>query len=150
MADVNINLGTEGSTISDSKVSIGDVAGGHIESNRVIDLIWAEIQDIKLRLRSVEKFLEGNLGEPGLTGQVGRIKDDIRRIEQAIELLRVLDEKTEQLARVMKDYEPMWRAHMASFSQRVSVPVYVFYGVMVLLLLSIVITFMIIWSSRIG
>lgn len=146
MSDVNINLGTDGSTISDSKVSIGDI--GNLESKRIVDLIWSEIQDVKIRLKAVEIFLAGSLGEPGLTGQVGRIKDDIRRIERAIEILKALDDKTDRFADALNRYDPMWRAMEASYSSKVNVPVYVFYGVMFLLVVSIVVTALIIGSSR--
>ena len=147
MADgLNINIGTEGSTLSDSKFTIGEVNSG--KDLRIGDQIYAELQDVKTRLKAVETYLIGNLGEPGLTGQVARIKEDVKRIEREIEMVDVLDSRLDKLDEILRHYDPMWSAMERSYTSKVTLPVYVFYAITVVLIASVILVIIAVFYSR--
>lgn len=149
MPEVSVNIGTENSSLDRSPVTIGDIAGGNIEK-RLSDTLWEEVREIKQRVKTIEGFLAGSLGEPGLTGQVRGIKDDLRRVERQIEIIEAFDTRLDKFETILNRYEPMWRAMEASYANQVTIPVYVFYGVMVLLCLSIPSVFLFLWLTRGG
>ena len=149
MADVSINLGTEGSSISGSDISIGNVAGRDV-SERPYDHIWREIRDVKDRLRAIEIFLAGSpLGEPGLTSQVREIKHEIDRIEREVSMIDAMDARMARFEAILNRYDPMWRSMEASYASRINIPMYLFYAVLLLLLLSIVVGFAVVWAGRV-
>lgn len=84
MPDVNINLGTDGSTIRDSNVAVGNVAAA---ADQRFDALWTEIQDVKLRLSQIEGIIEGNLGMPGISAQLLSVQQSMFRIEKELSLL---------------------------------------------------------------
>lgn len=99
MADVNVNIGTDGSGIEQSELSLGNVTGGNAvnlnfdpsqtDKSRYQDYIAARLEShnnrlLRLestvanygeRLRNVEKVIGGNLGTAGLTQQLQQLRD---------------------------------------------------------------------------
>ena len=116
----------------------------------IAERIQREINDVKERVKAIEGFLSGNLGEPGLTAQVRGIKTDIRNIEREITVIEALDARLDRLESILERYDPMWRAMELSYTSKVNIPIYVFYGVLLVVIATIAITFPIIWLGRGG
>ena len=84
MSDVSINLGTDGSTIRDSTVAIGNVSAG---AEHRIGALWTEMQEVKARLAQIEGIIEGQLGMPGISSQLLAVQQSMFRIERELALL---------------------------------------------------------------
>jgi hypothetical protein len=108
MSDVDIKIGTDGSTLTDSKVAIGNVAGGDIHVHREsrqrknttkdfdnrLSIIEEEFDQLMVEFQKVKTLLSGEWGMPGLVGTVGAIQKTMHDIEQKVNAI------PEQLANI--------------------------------------------------
>lgn len=78
MADgVNVNIGTESSTIEESTISVGNVDSRHTHLAETVSRLEA-------RLLRVEDLLGGHLGIPGLTQEMSAMQKDLAEIKDEI------------------------------------------------------------------
>jgi hypothetical protein len=96
VADVNLNIGADGSTIENSDFEIGHVAGRDVNvrqsagKNR-LDQFNNRLDNIAARLVEVEKLLGGNLGMPGLTQQIQSIKEMVLKIKTDMDEISLME-----------------------------------------------------------
>ncbi len=78
MADVEIDIGSDGSKIENSKISLSDIA-----SERQSHLTET-IAKIELRVSKIEELLGGYLGLPGLTQEFKEMKMEIMEVKKEL------------------------------------------------------------------
>lgn len=88
MSDVSISIGTEGSQISDSPVTIGDVVGSN-HGGHGLEYLTLKVSELSARVNDIEKLLGGNLGIPGLTQQLLSVKEMTHEIKQELMEIRL-------------------------------------------------------------
>ena len=123
MPDIEINLGTHGSTIKDSEIDIHEVGSERSAPGASLDAVIADFQELRMRLEKVESALTGVLGMPGISSQMTDMQRSVRKIEQDLSVLRSTLER----------YDGMWQSIEDSYRDKVPVVTIVFYLVMVLL-----------------
>ena len=123
MPDIEINLGTHGSTIKDSEIDIHEVGSKRSAPGASLDAVIADFQELRMRLEKVESALTGVLGMPGISSQMTDMQRSVRKIEQDLSVLRSTLER----------YDGMWQSIEDSYRDKVPVVTIVFYLVMVLL-----------------
>lgn len=147
---VNINIGSEKSTLQRSAIHIQDITGSKTETKDPIaeltQRLWDELTDAKQRIRTIEQYIAGSpLGEPGLTLQVRELKADLKRIENVIGLATALDDRIASMEARMANVE----AILLNYTRNnVSIDKWVFLAVVALLFLAIPATFLLIWLGR--
>ena len=121
--DIEINLGTQGSTIRDSEIEINEIGSRRSRPGSSLDAVIADFQELRMRLEKVESALTGFLGMPGITSQVADMQSSVRKIEQDLSVLRSTLER----------YDSMWQSIETSYRDKVPITTMVFYLVMLLL-----------------
>lgn len=121
--NIEINLGTHGSTIRDSEIDIHDVGNRRARPGDSLDTVIADFQELRMRLEKVESALTGYLGMPGITSQMSDMQLSVRKIEQDLSVLRSTLER----------YDSMWQSIEGSYRDKVPITTMVFYLVMLLL-----------------
>ena len=123
--DIEINLGTQGSTIRDSEIEINEIGGKRVRPGNSLDAVIADFQELRMRLEKVESALTGYFGMPGITSQMAEMQHGVRKIEQDLSVLRSTLER----------YDSMWQSIEGSYRDKVPIATMVFYLVMLLLII---------------
>lgn len=79
MADVEIDIGSDGSRIENSKISLSDIAPTERQSH-----IAETIAKIELRVSKIEELLGGYLGLPGLTQEFREMRIEIMEVKDEL------------------------------------------------------------------
>lgn len=155
MADVSINVGTEGSSLDRSNITVGDVAGGNIDK-RLSDHFYDRLKDLEREVKEIKAFLAGSsLGEPGLTQRVNDALTKIKRLEKDIDMLDVIDDRLDRQEELFKElrnmltlYQPMLEEMRMTYRSKAPIPVGVLYAITVLLFLAVLVVYWLAWSGR--
>lgn len=155
MADVSINVGTEGSSLDRSNITVGDVAGGNID-RRLSDHFSDRLKEVEREIKEIKSFLAGSsMGEPGLTQRVNEALSKIRAMEKDLDMLDVIDERLDkqedlfkELRNILTAYQPMLEEMRMTYRSKAPIPVGVLYAVTVLLFLAVLIVYWAVWVGR--
>jgi uncharacterized protein (UPF0297 family) len=149
---ININVGTDNSSLDRSNVTIGDVGG----SGRLSDHFYERIKDLEREVKEIKSFLAGSsLGEPGLTQRVNDAIAKIRSIEKDLSMLDVIDSRLDKQDELFKElrnmlelYRPMLEEMRLVYRTKTPIPVSVFYAVLIVLFLSVLVVYLLVWIGR--
>lgn len=144
MSDVEINVGTQGSRIQGSDISINS---GDANVDRKAPDFYERLKDLERDVREIRAFLAGSpLGEPGLTAKVNSALVKIGQIEK--EFVGELDEHKaliRELSQMLATYRPMLEEMQATYRSKMPVSIAVFYGTIFLLFIA---TFLVVYLGR--
>jgi len=86
VADVNLNIGSEGSHIEGSDIGVGDVAGENIVNVHARGK--SQLEQITARVDRIERALSGELGARGLVWRLDNLADRQDEIWRELESIK--------------------------------------------------------------